>query len=42
LRSGTRRNKQSRLTIAKDYRIVHQVTVEQEGVTFFVAVMPWP
>lgn len=38
----TQRNTQSRLTIEKGQRIVHQVTGEKDGAAFFVAVMPWP
>jgi hypothetical protein len=38
----TQRNTQSRLTSEKGQRIVHQVTGEQGGAAYFVAVMPWP
>jgi hypothetical protein len=38
----TERNTQSRLTIEKGQRIVHQVTGEKDGAAYFVAVMPWP
>jgi len=33
---------QSRLTIAKDKRIVHQVTAEKGGEAYFVTIRPWP
>ena len=33
---------QSRLTIAKDKRIVHQVTAERGGEAYFVSIRPWP
>jgi hypothetical protein len=33
---------QSRLTIAKDKRIVHQVTPERGGEAYFVSIRPWP
>jgi hypothetical protein len=33
---------QSRLTIAKDKRIVHQVTPERGGDAYFVTIRPWP
>jgi hypothetical protein len=33
---------QSRLTIAKDKRIVQQVTPEQGGDAYFVTIRPWP
>jgi hypothetical protein len=36
------RGKRSRLTIAKDQRIVHQVTPEKDGAAYFVTVRPWP
>lgn len=32
----------SRLTIAKDQRIVHQVTPEKDGAAYFVTIRPWP
>lgn len=32
----------SRLTIAKDQRIVHQVTGEKDGAAYFTTVKPWP
>ncbi len=33
---------QSRLTISKDKRIVHQVTPEKNGEAYFVTIRPWP
>ncbi len=33
---------QSRLTISKDKRIVHQVTPEKGGEAYFVSIRPWP
>jgi len=36
------RKTHSRLTIAKDQRIVHQVTGETNGEAFFATVRPWP
>jgi len=33
---------QSKLTISKDKRIVHQVTPEKGGEAYFVTVRPWP
>jgi hypothetical protein len=33
---------QSRLTISKDKRIVHQVTPEKAGEAYFVSIRPWP
>ena len=36
------RNTQSRLTIQKGQRIVHQVTAEKDGSAFFVTVTAWP
>ena len=36
------RNTQSRLTIEKGQRIVHQVSGEKGGVAYFVAVHAWP
>lgn len=33
---------QSRLTISKDKRIVHQVTGERAGEAYFVTIRPWP
>jgi len=36
------RKTHSRLTIAKDQRIVHQVTSETNGDAFFATVRPWP
>lgn len=33
---------QSRLTIAKDKRIVHQVVPEKGGAAYFVSIRPWP
>ena len=32
----------SRLTISKNKRIVHQVTIEKGGEAYFVSVRPWP
>ena len=36
------RNTESRLTVGKGQRIVHQVTGEKDGAAFFVTVMAWP
>lgn len=36
------RNTQSRLTVEKGQRIVHQVTAEKNGTAFFLTVMAWP
>lgn len=36
------RNTQSRLTVEKGQRIVHQVTGEKGGSAFFLTVMAWP
>jgi len=36
------RKTSSRLTIAKDQRIVHQVADEKDGVAFFASIRPWP
>jgi hypothetical protein len=36
------RNTQSRLTVQKGQRIVHQVTPEKGGTALFVTVMAWP
>ncbi len=36
------RNTQSRLTVEKGQRIVHQVTPEKDGTAFFLTVMAWP
>jgi hypothetical protein len=33
---------QSRLTISKDQRIVHQVVDEQGGAAYFATIRPWP
>ena len=33
---------QSRLTIGKDQRIVHQVVDEKDGTAFFATIRPWP
>jgi hypothetical protein len=33
---------QSKLTIAKDQRIVHQVTDEKDGAAYFATIRPWP
>ena len=40
--SLTSRNTQSRLTVEKGQRIVHQVTPEKGGEALFVTVMAWP
>jgi len=36
------RNTQSRLTVEKGQRIVHQVTAEKDGSAFFLTVTAWP
>ncbi len=36
------RNTQSRLTVEKGQRIVHQVTPEKDGSAFFITVTAWP
>jgi hypothetical protein len=36
------RNTQSRLTVEKGQRIVHQVTGEKGGVAYFLTVLAWP
>ena len=36
------RNTQSRLTVEKGQRIVHQVTGERAGSAFFLTVLAWP
>ncbi|WP_242392025.1 hypothetical protein [Anaeromyxobacter oryzisoli] len=36
------RNTQSRLTIEKGQRIVHQVTGERDGAAFFLTIAVWP
>ena len=36
------RNTQSRLTIEKGQRIVHQVSAEKGGSAFFITVLAWP
>ena len=36
------RNTQSRLTVEKGQRIVHQVTAEKGGAAFFLTVLAWP
>ena len=36
------RNTQSRLTVEKGQRIVHQVVPEKNGVALFLTVMAWP
>ena len=36
------RNTQSRLTVEKGQRIVHQVTAEKDGTAYFVTVLAWP
>jgi hypothetical protein len=33
---------QSKLTISKDQRIVHQVTEEKDGAAHFATIRPWP
>lgn len=38
----TSRNTQSRLTVEKGQRIVHQVTGEKSGAAFFVTLRAWP
>jgi hypothetical protein len=38
----TSRNTQSRLTVQKGQRIVHQVTGEKKGAALFLTVMAWP
>jgi hypothetical protein len=36
------RNTESRLTIEKGQRIVHQVTGEKGGSAYFLTIAPWP
>jgi len=36
------RNTQSRLTVEKGQRIVHQVTAENSGAAYFLTVLAWP
>ncbi len=36
------RNTQSRLTIEKDQRIVHQVSREKSGIAYFLSARAWP
>lgn len=36
------RNTQSRLTVEKGQRIIHQVTGEKGGSAFFITVLAWP
>jgi hypothetical protein len=36
------RNTQSRLTVEKGQRIIHQVTAEKGGTAFFLTVLAWP
>ena len=36
------RNTQSRLTVEKGQRIIHQVTPEKSGAALFVTVLAWP
>lgn len=36
------RNTQTRLTIEKGQRILHQLTAEKDGASFFLTVMAWP
>jgi hypothetical protein len=38
----TQKRTNSRLTIAKDQRIVHQVAEEKNGEAYFATVRPWP
>jgi hypothetical protein len=38
----TSRNTQSRLTVQKGQRIVHQVTGEKKGAALFLTVLAWP
>jgi hypothetical protein len=33
---------QSKLTISKDQRIVHQVAPEKDGAAYFATIRPWP
>jgi hypothetical protein len=40
--SLAQRNTQSRLTVEKGQRIVHQVVPEKNGVAYFVTVTAWP
>ncbi len=40
--SLAQRNTQSRLTVEKGQRIVHQVVPEKDGVAYFVTVTAWP
>jgi hypothetical protein len=40
--SLTSRNTQSRLTVEKGQRIVHQVTPEKGGEALFITVLAWP
>ena len=36
------RNTQSRLTVEKGQRIIHQVTAEKGGAAYFITVLAWP
>jgi hypothetical protein len=36
------KNTQSRVTIEKGQRIVHQVAKEKDGVALFIVITPWP
>jgi len=36
------RNTQSRLTVEKGQRIIHQVTAEKGGTAYFLTVLAWP
>ena len=36
------RNTQSRLTVEKGQRIIHQVTAEKGGTAYFITVLAWP
>jgi hypothetical protein len=38
----TSRNTQTRLTVEKGQRIVHQVTGEKSGAAYFLTVRAWP
>jgi len=36
------RNTQTRITVEKGQRILHQITAEKDGAAFFLSVMAWP
>jgi hypothetical protein len=36
------RKSQSKLTLEKGQRLVHQVTAEKDGVALFLTVIAWP